>query len=130
MLGSLYSIFFLGPWILAMLEDWNPKETGVYTRIAYALLYTAWAIPMLLVNMVIGPEEGYYPVKNWLRLSAVAWVGSLIWYLIASSSARNLIADSDSDDGLPRFHQVLPFALFAISVVSIFVPMLVTGWQD
>ena len=127
LLGSLYSISFFVPWVLAMLEDWNPKKAGVYTRFLYALLYTAWAMPMLFGLHGIANSDGTYwygnYVKVWLPSAAVGWIGSLV-YLIVSSP------DSGDDDGLPRLHQVLPFALFAISIVCLLGPMFVAGLND
>ena len=126
LLGGLYSVLFFVPWVLAMLEDWNPEETGGFTTFVYTLLYLAWTVPMIWVFMVLGidpaDESGWYSnyMKGWLPLTALAWIASLVWLFIPH------IYESDND-GLPRPHQVLPFALFTVSVVSLLGPQFIEG---
>lgn len=122
LLGALYSILFFVPWVLAMLEDWNPEDTGIYTGVAYALLYTAWIGPMAfgLISMDFDSDGYANYMKAWLPLTALAWVASLLWLIMPPIYAGN-------NDGLPRPHQVLPFALFTISVVSLLAPLYIAG---
>lgn len=122
-LGGLYSVAFFVPWVLAMLEDWNPEETGVFTRVTYALLYTLWTVPMVFVLIFASFDADGLSLyanymKVWLSLTALAWIASLLWLTTARPHAA-------AADGLPRLHQVLPFALFTISVVSLLTPLYV-----
>lgn len=125
LLGGLYSVLFFVPWVLAMLEDWNPEDTGGFTTIVYTLLYSAWAVLMIAgLTMVQIDLEGTYWFSNyaklWLPITALAWVASL-WWLIMPHIYEG------ENDGLPRPHQVLPFALFTVSVVCLLAPPFIEG---
>ncbi len=129
-LGALYSVLFFVPWVLAMLEDWKPNETGVFSKIMFALLYLLWAGLIASGFVYAGfdsdPAEGYWfytYVKVWLPFSGVAGLGSLWWLTLDRPHTQD-------DRGLPGPYQVLPFALFTLSLVSLTAPLYIDGLRD
>ena len=123
--GGLYSMAFLIPWILAMLEDWNPEDTGFFTVLAFALLYAAWMMQLAfgLTFLGFGSDESYWYasyMKVWVPVAAIAWLSSLVWLIIAPPH-------TGAPDGLPRLHQVLPFAMFTVSAVLLLGPLYFEG---